>query len=133
MKLKSLLIVLIFTLSQTTWANCPEDVQVLNKGQVANCDGLLFSPDASQKVDETQQDAEYYKQLSDQLYKRRDLSIKETDNLDKRLKLYMDQSTLLAQQLHKKEKEDKWQKIIYFGLGVFATGVAVYGASQLAR
>jgi len=103
----------------------------IEKGAVANCSGLLFSPDASKKVDEQQQDAEYYKKLSDELYKRRDVSIEQSAVLDKRLKLYMEQSHILAKQLYKKEKEDKWQKVIYFGMGVFATGIAVYGASKL--
>jgi hypothetical protein len=128
---KTILWVLILSFSQTGWAKCPEDVQVINKGQVANCDGLLFSPEASKKVDETQQDAEYYKSLSAKLQIRHDYMLKEQEILDKRLKLYVDQSNTLAKEVIDKDNSDKWQKLGYFALGVLATGAAVYGAAQI--
>lgn len=131
MRYISILILFVFNFNQSVWAKCPEDVQVLEKGQVANCDGLLFSPEASKKADEAIQDVKYYKSLTDKLGSRIEYSNKETDILEKRLKLYIDQSNILADQMVKKENEDKWQKVIYFGLGVIATGIAVYGASQL--
>lgn len=123
-------IILFWT--QVTFANeCPEDIQIIEKGQVANCDGLLFSKEAALEVDKTQKDAKYYKELSTNLLERRELTNKEISVLDKRLKIYMDQSTLLAKEVHRKEKQDKWQQFIWFGLGVLATGVAVHGAGQL--
>jgi len=128
-----LLIFIAITISQTSFGKCPEDIQVLNKGQVANCDGLLFSKKASEDVDETQDDLVYYKTLSQKLEERKNLTDKELSVLDKRLQIYMEQSQILAEQVYNKERESKWQKFIYFGLGVFATGIAVYGASHLNR
>lgn len=129
--LQRIAIICLFVFNQCAWAGCPEDVQVISKGEVANCDGLLFSPDASKKADEAIQDVKFYKELTDRLYKRQELVQKEVNILDQRLKLYMDQSHILSKELTVKNNEDKWQKLIYFGLGVVATGVAVYGASQL--
>ena len=106
---------------------------MINKGEIANCDGLLFSPEASKQVDETQEDAKYYKDLSDKLQVRRDYADKEINILDKRLHLYIQQSEILAKEVYRKEREDKWQKFLYFGLGVLATGIAVHGASELNR
>lgn len=128
-----LLVVFIFSLNQIAWANdkCPEDVQVIEKGQTANCSGLLFSPEASKKADEAIEDVKYYKSLTDKLGSRIEYSNKEVDILEKRLKLYMDQSNILAKEVVNRENEDKWQKVIWFGLGVLATGAAVYGASHL--
>lgn len=123
--------ILLFT--QLTFADCPEDVQVITKGQVANCDGILLSPAASKKANEAADDAKYYKALSDKLFERRVQTDKETEILDKRLKLYMEQSQVLAEGLTRKENEDKWQRIMYFGLGVVATGIAVYGAAQITK
>lgn len=132
--IKKWLIILVFLCNSVTFAqSCPEDIQAIEKGQVANCTGTLISPDATKKFDEALQDVEYYEKLTEQLYKRRELSIKEVETLDKRLQLYMEQSETLAKEVYKKEKEDKWQKVIYFGLGVVATGIAVYGAGQLNR
>lgn len=134
MRVISILLVYVLIFSQTTFAgDCPEDVQVIEKGQIANCSGVLLSPEASKKVDETQEDAKYYKTLSDKLQLRYDYMGKEVNLLDQRLKLYVDQSEVLAREVHRKESEDKWQKFIYFGLGVFATGIAVYSVSKIDR
>lgn len=127
--IKYLLILLL--IAPPIHADCPEDVQAISKGEVANCDGLLFSEDAARKADASIQDAKYYKNLSELLTKRSELSNKEIDVLTNRLELYINQSEILAKEVYRKESEDKWQKLVYFGLGVIATGVAVYGASQL--
>lgn len=128
-----LILAAIFLFTQLSFADCPEDVQVITKGQVANCDGILLSPAASKKANETADNAKYYKDLSDRLMQRRTETDKEITVLDKRLKLYMDQSQVLAEGLTRKENEDKWQRIVYFSLGVLATGIAVYGAAQITR
>jgi hypothetical protein len=126
---------LILLFNQVAWADdkCPESVQVIEKGEVANCSGVLLSPDASKKADEAIADSKYYKSLSEKLQLRVDYSIKESDILDKRLKLYVDQSQTLSEQLTKREHQNEWQKYLYFGLGVLATGIAVYGASEIQR
>jgi hypothetical protein len=121
----------IFLFTQLSFANCPEDIQQLKKGDVANCEGLLFSKDAAKNVANTQDEAKHYKELSDLLYKRQELTTKDISILDKRLHLYMEQSNTLATQLYKKEQDNKWQKFLYFGLGVLATGAAFYGVAHL--
>ena len=124
-------ILLVILVNQTVWAGCPDSIQVITKGQVANCDGLLFSPEASKQVDENKQDLDYYKNLSEKLQIRKGYTDQEINILDQRLKLYVDQSQALAVQVNRNESDDKWQKIMYFGLGVFATGIALYGASKI--
>lgn len=126
-----LAISLILTFTSTSWADCPEDVQVLAKGQVANCDGLLMSPKASKKADEAIQDAKYYKLLSDKLIERQDYTTKEINILDQRLKLYVEQSNTLAKELVYKENQDKWQRFVWFGAGILVAGLSVYAAAQL--
>lgn len=128
--LKSILMVCILALNQTAFADdCGDDVQVVTKGTVIKCDGVLLSTDAAKKTDEAIADAKYYKTLSDKLYQREDYTNKEIDTLDQRLKLYVDESQTLAKQV----TEDKYEKFIYFGLGILATGIAVYGAKTLSR
>jgi len=116
----------ILVFSQLTYAQvdqCPFEAQYLEKGQTANCTGILLSPEASKKADEAILDAKHYKELSERLFERRNATNKEISILDQRLKLYMDQSQLLAERVTKKENEDNWQKFAYFGLGVLITGV----------
>ena len=129
--MKNILLAFIFAFTSTGWATCPDDYMVMAKGDVAQCDGVLFSPDATKRADEAQQDIKYYRLMNDRLELRSQFQEKEIAILDKRLALYVQQSDVLAKEVVRKEGEDKWQKIIYFGLGVLATGIAVYGAAQL--
>lgn len=129
---KTILIVYFLVLNQTAMAaECKEAVKLLKEGEKAECTGFLFSPEAEKKASQSYDDAKYYKDLSDLLHKRNQLTNEEIKVLDERLKLYQDQSYLLAEQLNKKEREDFWQKTIYFGMGILATSIAVYGASKL--
>lgn len=120
--MKNIILAIIFTFTSTTWANCPDDYMVMAKGDVAQCDGVLFSPDATKRADEAVQDVNYYKLMNEKLSFRNELQMKEIDILGKRLSLYVEQSDVLAKEVVRKESEDKWQKIIYFGLGVIITG-----------
>lgn len=110
---------------------CPESVQPLKKGEVANCNGLLYSPEADDQAAKDHLDAKYYKEINLRLEKRKELTDKEIEILDKRLNLYVDQSQTLADQLAKKESTTKWERVLWFGLGVLATGIAVSGAKRL--
>lgn len=126
----NLLVIILFSCNVMA-TDCKEAVSLLNEGEKASCTGFLFSPDAEKKASQAYEDSKYYKELSDLLNKRNQATNDEIKILDERLKLYQDQSFLLAQEVQKKEKEDFWQKTLYFGLGILATGIAVYGAGQL--
>lgn len=128
--IKTVFLVLSLILNQTAFAECI-DVQEVKAGDKIVCDGVLLSPDAAKKIDTQQVDLKYYKDLSDKLLQRKDLTDKEVNVLDQRLKLYQDESSNLADKLSQRESTDKWERLMYFGLGVLATGLAVYGATQL--
>lgn len=129
MKSKALILSVLMFTSNISFADDCDDVQVVTKGQVVKCDGVLLSPDASKKADEAIDDAKYYKGLSDKLYQREDYTNKEIDTLDQRLKLYVDQSQKEATIV----QADKWEKVLYFGLGVIVTGVAAYATKQVTK
>ena len=130
MKLINFIVVVLFSFN-TLAADCKESVTLLQEGQKAECTGFLFSPEAEKKASQAYEDAKYYKELSDLLHNRNKLTNEEIIILDQRLKLYQEQSHLLAQEVQRKDREDFWQKTLYFGLGIVATSVAIYGASQL--
>lgn len=125
-----ILTVVFFTTFQCR-AACPESVQLLEKGKPANCTGFLYSPEAEAKSAQDHADAIFYKEYVEKLEKRKELTEKQIQILDKRLDLYIRQSETLAEQLHKRESQNKWERIMWFGLGVLATGIAVHGASRL--
>jgi hypothetical protein len=51
----------IFLFTQVSLATCPEPVQLIEKGQVANCHGLLYSPEADSKANDIYDEWEYLK------------------------------------------------------------------------
>jgi hypothetical protein len=112
-------------------SDCPQAVTLLNKGNPAPCTGFLFSPEAEKQTALDNMDAKYYKLLSEKLTDKNNLLIKQTDILDKRIDLYINQSNVLSTELAKREKDDDWKKSRWFSLGVVATGIAIVGAAQL--
>lgn len=123
---------LIFQLSIPGFASdCPESVTLIEKGATAQCTGFLFSPEAEAQAAQDNADSKYYKLTNEKLVYRQGLQEKQNEILDKRLKLYMDQSHVLAQELQRKESNSKWENVLWFSLGIIATGVAVYGAGRL--
>jgi hypothetical protein len=128
-------IILIFNIaiwnSFAMASDCQESVTLLDKGTPAPCTGFLFSPDAEAQAASDARDAKYYKLINEKLELRHDLMLEQNEILDKRLKLYMDQSHTLATELHKKESRSTWEKVGWFVLGIGVTGLAIYGAGQL--
>lgn len=128
-------IVLIFSIaiwnSYAISSDCQESVSLIEKGSVAKCTGYLFSPEAEEQAASDHYDARYYKLLNKKLTDRSKLVEEQNNILDKRLKLYMDQSHVLSQELQRKETVSTWKQIGWFVLGVGVTGLAVYGAGQL--
>lgn len=112
-------------------SDCLESVTLLNKGTPSPCTGFLFSPEAEQQVTSDSLDLEYYKTLSKRMEERYDLMLQQNEILDKRLKLYMDQSYQLSKEIQEKEDKSSLKTIGWFLLGVGVTGLAVYGAGQL--
>lgn len=125
-------VLLILTLIPVqSMGQCKESVTVLEMGQEAPCTGFLLSPEAEQKASEDASDAEFYKALTVRLEHRKILTDKEIGILDKRLQIYIEQSEVLAERVSKRERQSKWEKVIWFGLGIIVTGAAVSGAKRL--
>lgn len=124
--LKNLLIGLILVTSLTSRA---QDAISIQKGQPAPYSGVLFSEDRAISIRKELVDkdilsvqlsaAEERHILSEQIIKLKDFEIE----------LFRKQN----QRLVKASETNETMKIIYFGLGILATGAAVYGAGALSR
>ena len=112
-------------------SDCREPITLIEKGTPTPCTGFLYSPYADAQAEADHRDLKYYKLINERLTERQELMQKQSQILDKRLKLYMDQSHSLSQELQQKESRSEWSKIGWFFLGIGLTGVAVYGAGQL--
>lgn len=104
---------------------CPKDVQVLQKGATANCDGFLFSHTAESNAEADRNNAAYYKSLSDSLDQKTKVQADENQVLEQRLKLYMDSTQSLSTDLAKRDTNESLYRFIYFGIGVITTGLIV--------
>lgn len=124
--------ILTYTLSaQCFGAYCTESVILMEKGTTAKCTGFLYSPDADAQAASDNRDLKYYKLINEKLTTRHDLMLKQSEILDKRLNLYIEQSRVLSQELQRQENVSTWKQVGWFLLGIGVTGVAIYGASQL--
>lgn len=103
--------VLLLLFSGNVYSECPNRVQPIQQGQAANCSGYLFSPDAESEAYKATQLADLYK----------------TDNeiLEKRLKLYMDETQALSKELSSRDNNESIYRFIYFGAGILVTGLIV--------
>lgn len=105
--------------------SCPQNVQVIHQNEKANCDGFLFSGPAEQAAEQDRDDSKYYKSLSDALQSKTDLQAEENQILEKRLKLYMDSTQSLSQDVAKRDSTETWVRLGYFVLGVLGTSLVV--------
>lgn len=112
-------------------SDCTESVTLIEKGTPAQCTGFLFSPEAEQQAASDSSDSNYYKLINKKLTDRQDLMAKQNEILDKRLKLYMDQSHVLSQELQRKENTSTLKQVGWFLLGIGVAGLAIHGAGQL--
>ncbi len=97
-------------------ADCPNSVTPISKGQVAVCDGYLFSPHA---------ESEAWKAT-----KLADLREQENKILERRLELYIKQSDTLAQEVAKRDNYEGLYRLGYFVIGAVLTGVIAKNVSR---
>lgn len=129
--MKYVLTFCIFFNSFAFAADCRDAVQLIEEGQKAQCTGFLFSPDAEKQASQDSDDLKYYKEINLKLLERKELVEQDYTIMENRMLMYQDQSIIFAERLTKIENNDKWNNVIWFGLGILATSLAVFGASQL--
>lgn len=125
------ILVTILLFNQMTWATpCPEAVQFFEQDTITNCTGYLYSPEADKRANDIYEEWESFKNTNVLLEKRSSLVQERNQILERRLQLHIEQGEILARQLVKKENGSKWEKALFFTLGILATGVAVGAAKR---
>lgn len=121
---KKILTVLVL-LPHLAFSDCVQDVQTIKQGDIANCDGFLFSDAAEKQAEQYRSDALFYKSYSDRLNEKVQLEANENDLLQKRLNLYVQESATLSQEVSKRDNNENLYRFAYFVLGVVTTGLVV--------
>lgn len=104
---------------------CVNDVQPVAEGNTVFCDGFLFSHAAEKQAEQYRADADFYKKYSDQLNAKIGLEENENDVLQKRLNLYIQESSQLAKEQASKNTTEDLIRIGCFSLGVLVTALIV--------
>jgi hypothetical protein len=120
-QIKAILILTLALSVDGAFADCA-NVQPIKAGEVAACDGFLFSDAAEKKAAEARDDAEYYKKLSTKLEERSVLEEQQSQVLNQRLQLYITEANALGKTLADKNTNESLYRFAYFALGVLVTG-----------
>jgi hypothetical protein len=115
MKLISLFISIIF-FAQVTFGACNQPVTYLTEGSKTTCTGYLFTPEAEMDVRETKMNHDRLQQLT--MTQEKLIEI-----LNKRVNNNTLQNENLRNEVSNLETANTWTKVLYFGLGVLATGL----------
>lgn len=97
-------------------------VTEIKKGEAAPCDGFYFPDWAEKEAAESRDDAEYLKKVNDELTRKSQAQAAESEILERRLNLYMQQSDVLSKDVARRDNTESLYRVLYFGLGALLTG-----------
>ena len=107
-----------------------EGVHLLDKGQPAPFSGVLFSNKKGNEIRRQLIEGDGYKLINESLVKSIDL-YKENDKLQReKVNLLLTENINLNNRVDSLKKTNDIERIIWFSLGVLATGFALYGAKK---
>jgi hypothetical protein len=119
-------LILTVLLSFNVLAECPQNVQKVKNGTVANCDGWLVSEPTMQEMARNADVVETQKKLVQSMEHLRKLDLDEIEHYKKR-------STEAHKALSQSEKQRFWVGVGAFALGVVLTGVAAKAAIEASK
>lgn len=106
-----------------------QDAQYIDKGQPAPYSGILFTEKKAQDIRSELLEGDKTKLLLETEKHRSQRFLQVIELKDEEIELYNKQN----QRLMKVNDRSDTMNIMWFGLGVLATGLAVYGAGALSR
>lgn len=109
MKVSSLILSVLF--ASTSYANCPDPVSYLRKGQISVCNGYLFSPEKEKEVREL---TVKYPMVVELVEKQERL----INVLNDRVDLNQNIANNLREQVKTVESNNRLENIVYFFLGM---------------
>lgn len=109
------------------------DVKVLKKDDPAPFDGLLLSNKKANEVKNELVERDKVKEINKSLEISLNLEKENFKLSEDKNKLLINRNDELSKQLQDSREMSDIKKILWFALGVVATGGAVYGASKLAK
>jgi len=109
------------------------DPVYLNKDDKSPYSGLLFTEQKANEIRRELLDKDYLKLQNDSLNRSLDLYKANEALYGQQKQLLLDQNDKLAKSLYQERNLTNWERVGFFVLGITVTGLAIYGASQLAK
>ncbi len=110
-----------------------DKVKSVEKGDAAPYKGLLFPVEMIPELRNTYLERNSYKLLNDSLQTSLTLSEDISKKNQDKVNILLDQNDKISKQLNETRTFSTLERITWFTLGIFATGLAFYGASKLAK
>lgn len=110
-----------------------QDVQYLSKDQKAPFEGFLFTAPKASELKDAVIERDNYKLINLSLEKSLELEKKNSELQNQKVNVVLEQNLNLTKSLNEERSMSNWERILWFGLGVVGTGMAVYGASKIAK
>jgi len=105
----------------------------LDKGNPAPYPGLLMPLDRAKEIHKELIEKDYLEDINQSMKKSLDYYQQKEDLHQKKLELLLDQNDKLSQALQDSKSSTDLEKLLWFGIGIGVTGLAVYSATQLTR
>lgn len=131
-KTLKIFLIIALSLSITTLAFA-DDPLFLQKGSPSPSDGYLFSKEKTLSIRQELIEKDNQQPVIDSLNKELDLYKTNSSLKDQQLTITLQQNTNLIKEKQNAIQSESYEKIIYFGLGVLATGLAIYGAKEITK
>jgi len=125
-----LTIVLILTIPSRSLA---QQVVPIAAGTPAPYSGILMPEGVAKEAKNAVIERDTYKSVNESLNKSLNLSNQNFNYSENKVNILLEQNDKLAKNLQAERTVSDFQKIMWFGLGVLATGAAAYVGSKIAK
>lgn len=139
-KLTTFLIIasLVTSVSRADVSSAPRTEEATNsiyliKGAITPYEGFLLSKEQALKIKSQLEESDDIKNINVSLTKIRDLYKNNSDIKDQQINTLLDQNNKLVKSISDTQVTANWDKYIYFGLGVLATGLAFYATKKVTQ
>lgn len=109
------------------------DVIFLEEAKPAPYSGVLFPVEKANELRKMAIELDTLRVLKESYEKSNKLYEEAIAIQEKKHSLVLEQNTKMAAALNESSQSQDFQKVIWFALGVFATGFAVYGAKKITQ
>lgn len=109
------------------------EVRYLLKGEQAPYEGFLFDTEKANNIKNAVVERDGYKLINESLERSLQLHKANQELYIQQRDIFRTQNDKLANELEKERSTSTLSHILWFSLGVLATGIAVYGAKQITK